>query len=96
MRNYLAPAALGLAMLLAGSPWQTHNWGGGLAAALLAALVTHWARQLPGLVKRAAQGPAVAAEPERVAVVPAPVSSYDRERAEITGRRPRRNRRNAR
>ncbi|MFF4815071.1 hypothetical protein ACFY2K_10840 [Kitasatospora sp. NPDC001309] len=97
MRNHLTPAALGLAMLLAGSPWQTHNWGGGLAAALLAGLVARWARQLPGLVKRAVQGPTGAAvESEPVTAAPAPVNSYDRDRAEITGRRPRRNRRNAR
>ncbi|MFE2410827.1 hypothetical protein ACFXDE_21035 [Kitasatospora sp. NPDC059408] len=93
MRNHLTPAALGLVMLLAGSPWQTHNWGGGLAAALLAALVAHWVRQVPDLVKRAVQGPAQAAEPEPVTVAPAPANSYDRDRAEITGRRPRRNRR---
>lgn len=29
MRNHITPAALALAMLLAGNPWQTHNWGGG-------------------------------------------------------------------
>ncbi|MBO1414476.1 hypothetical protein, partial [Streptomyces sp. FH025] len=61
MRNHFTPAALGLVMLLAGSPWQTHNWGGGAAAALLTALFAHWGKQVPGLVKRAIQGPAVAA-----------------------------------
>ncbi|MFB8167312.1 hypothetical protein ACFC60_05070 [Kitasatospora purpeofusca] len=91
MRNHRIPAALGLVMLLAGAPWQTGNWGGGLAAALLTALVAHGVRQVPGLVKRAVQGPAQAAEPEPVADAPAPVNAYDRDRAEIPTRR--RNRR---
>ncbi|MFJ1755998.1 hypothetical protein [Kitasatospora sp. NPDC088134] len=102
MRNHITPAALGLAMLLAGSPWQTHNWGGGVAAGILAALAAHWARQVPGLVKRAMYGPAQAAEPEPLTIepepeavapapAPAPVSAYDRDRAEIPTRR--RNRR---
>ncbi|MFI1521647.1 hypothetical protein [Kitasatospora cineracea] len=91
MRKHLTPAALGATMLLAGSPWQTGNWGGGLAAALLAALLTHWVGKVPGLVRRAAQGPSGAA-PESAADTPAPVSPYDRDRAEAA-RRPRRNRR---
>ncbi|GAA2995333.1 hypothetical protein GCM10010519_30560 [Streptomyces lactacystinicus] len=41
MRKNLVPAALALAMLLAGNPWQTGNWGGGIAAALLTGLVAH-------------------------------------------------------
>ncbi|MER7705452.1 hypothetical protein ABTX81_21490 [Kitasatospora sp. NPDC097605] len=89
MRNHRIPAALGLVMLLAGAPWQTGNWGGGLAAALLAALVAHGVRQVPGLVKRAIQGPS---EPPAAPVAPAPVNAYDRDRAEIPTRR--RNRRN--
>ncbi|MFJ6622322.1 hypothetical protein ACIQOW_32670 [Kitasatospora sp. NPDC091335] len=94
IRNHRTPAALGLIMLLAGSPWQTHNWGGGLAAALLTGLLAHWAGKVPALVRRAVQGPAVAAvEPEPVAV--ASVSAYDRDRAEVRTRRPR-NRRNSR
>ncbi|MFJ5233974.1 hypothetical protein ACIQBJ_29235 [Kitasatospora sp. NPDC088391] len=91
MRKYLTPAALGAAMLLAGSPWQTHNWGGGAAAALLAALLAHWVGKVPGLVRRAVQGPSVAA-PEPAAATPAPVGPYDRDRAEAA-RRPRRGRR---
>ncbi|WP_328953659.1 hypothetical protein [Kitasatospora purpeofusca] len=89
MRNHITPAALGLAMLLAGAPWQTGNWGGGLAAALLTALVAHWVSKVPGLVKRAVQGPSGAAAP---AAAPAPVNAYDRDRAEVPTRR--RNRRN--
>ncbi|MFD0400147.1 hypothetical protein ACFVHI_18955 [Kitasatospora sp. NPDC127121] len=90
MRNHCTPAALGLVMLLAGSPWQTHNWGGGLAAALLTGLVAHWVGKVPGLVKRAVQGPSEAAAP---AVAPAPVNAYDRDRAETDTRRGKRNRR---
>ncbi|MFJ2775708.1 hypothetical protein [Kitasatospora sp. NPDC087315] len=96
MRNHLTPAALGLVMLLAGAPWQSHNRGGGLAAALLTALVAHWVRKVPGLVKRAAQGPAEAPAPEPVTAAPALVNAYDRDRAEIGTRRGKRNRRTAR
>ncbi|MFF4922896.1 MULTISPECIES: hypothetical protein [unclassified Kitasatospora] len=97
MRNHFTPAALGLVMLLAGSPWQTHNWGGGVAAALLTALLAHWGKQVPALVKRTVQGPAVAAvEPEPVAVTPAPVNAYDRDRADVPTRRGKRKRRDAR
>ncbi|WP_043465241.1 hypothetical protein [Kitasatospora sp. MBT66] len=79
MRNHITPAALALVMLLAGSPWQTHNWGGGLAAALLTGLLAHWVRRLPGLVKRAVQGPCETPAPaEEAAPV---VSAYDRDRA---------------
>ncbi|MFJ7275307.1 hypothetical protein [Kitasatospora sp. NPDC098663] len=79
MRNHRTAAALGLVMLLASSPWQTHNWGGGLAAALLTGLVAHWVGKVPGLVRRAVQGSSEsAAGPEPVAV--APVSAYDRDR----------------
>lgn len=79
MRNHITPAALGLVMLLAGAPWQTGNWGGGLAAALLTALVAHWVGKVPGLVKRAVQGPSETPAP---AVETAPVvNAYDRDRA---------------
>ncbi|MFI9786834.1 hypothetical protein ACIHEI_25515 [Kitasatospora sp. NPDC051984] len=71
MRKNLGPAALGLAMFLAASPWQTHNWGGTIAAALLTTLAAHEARQVPALVKRAVSGPSVAV---------APASPYDRDR----------------
>ncbi|MFI2609674.1 hypothetical protein [Kitasatospora sp. NPDC018619] len=82
-KNNLVPATLGLVMLLAGNPWQTHNWGGGIAAALLTVLVAHGAGKVPGLVKRAVQGPSVAAAAEPVTVAPAavPVNAYDRDRA---------------
>lgn len=83
-------------MFLAGSPWQTHNWGGTAAAALLTGLLAHGGRQVPGLVKRAIQSPAVAAvEPEPVTVAPAPVNAYDRDRADVPTRRGKR-KRNAR
>ncbi|MGW2539378.1 hypothetical protein ACWC5I_00520 [Kitasatospora sp. NPDC001574] len=78
MRDCQTPAALGLVMLLAGAPWQTGNWGGGLAAALLTALLAHWVRKVPALVKRAVQGPSEAAAP---AVETATVNAYDRDRA---------------
>ncbi|MFJ5924808.1 hypothetical protein ACIQF6_19620 [Kitasatospora sp. NPDC092948] len=72
MRNNLGPAAFGLVMFLAASPWQTHNWGGTAAAALLAALAAHGVMRAAGLVKRAVSGPSVAV---------APVGPYDRDRA---------------
>ncbi|MFJ7909039.1 hypothetical protein [Kitasatospora sp. NPDC096204] len=82
MRKNLVPVTLALVMLLAGSPWQTHSWGGGLAAALLTGLLAHGAGKVPGLVKRAVQGPSGAVvEPEPVAVAPALVNAYDRDRA---------------
>ncbi|WP_327065949.1 hypothetical protein [Kitasatospora sp. NBC_01302] len=58
MRNHITPAALGLAMLLAGNPWQTHNWGGGIAAALLTGLLAHGVQRLAGRFRRPVQCPA--------------------------------------
>ncbi len=53
MRKHITPAALGLAMLLAGNPWQSHNWGGGIAAALLTGLLAHGVQRLAGRFRRA-------------------------------------------
>ncbi|MCX4751455.1 hypothetical protein OG455_39155 [Kitasatospora sp. NBC_01287] len=58
MRNHITPAALALAMLLAGNPWQTHNWGGGVAAALLTGLLAHGVQRLAGRFRRTAPCPA--------------------------------------
>ncbi|WP_344339065.1 hypothetical protein [Kitasatospora putterlickiae] len=82
MRKNLVPATLALVMLLAGNPWQTGNWGGGIAAALLTALAAHAVGKIPALVKRAVQGPSEAVTAESVTVAPAPVlvNAYDRDR----------------
>ncbi|KOV10158.1 hypothetical protein ADK60_38585 [Streptomyces sp. XY431] len=66
MRNHITPAALALAMVLAGAPWQTGNWGGGIAAGILTGLTAHGLRWLARKARRAS--------------APAPVNAYDRDR----------------
>ncbi|WP_441248955.1 hypothetical protein [Kitasatospora sp. McL0602] len=76
MPKHVAPLILALAMLAAGNPWQSGNWGGGLAASGLVWLLATGIQCGVALIKRGRAGRAAKDAPAEGSRQ----TAYDRDR----------------